>query len=65
MTYVFKKKVLEAMIVSSPLNACETWLGIDSKEAEKLYVSAVLCKLFWVLEKRKEILKQECHQLVN
>ena len=41
MPYIFKKEVLEAMIVSSLLYACETWLGTDFKEVEKLYVSAV------------------------
>ena len=41
MPYVFKKKVLEAMIVSSLLYGCESWLGTDFKEIEKLYVSAV------------------------
>ena len=41
MPYIFKKKVLEAMIVSSLLYGCESWLGTDFKEVEKLYVSAV------------------------
>ena len=41
MPYVFKKKVLEAAIVSSILYGCETWLGTEFKELEKMYVSAV------------------------
>ena len=41
MPYVFKKKVLEAAIISSLLHGCETWLGAEFKELEKMYVSAV------------------------
>ena len=41
MPYVFKKKVLDAAIISSLLYACETWLGAEFKDVEKVYVSAV------------------------
>ena len=41
MPYLFKKKVLEAAIISSLLYACETWLGTEFKEVQKVYVSAV------------------------
>ena len=41
MPYRFKKQVLEAMIVSSLLYACETWLSVNAKEVEKMYISAL------------------------
>ena len=41
MPYVFKKKVLDAAIISSLLYACETWLGTEFKDVDKVYVSAV------------------------
>ena len=41
MPYPFKKKVLEAVIFSSLLYGCETWLAADFKEVERLYISAV------------------------
>ena len=41
MPYLFKKKVLEAVIFSSLLYGSETWLGVEFKEVEKLYVGAV------------------------
>ena len=41
MPYIFKKKVLEAVIMCSLLYGCETWLANSFKEVEKLYVGAV------------------------
>jgi hypothetical protein len=41
MPYRFKKQVLEAMIVSSLLYACESWLTVNVKEIEKMYISAL------------------------
>ena len=41
MPYKFKKQVLEAMIVSSLLYACESWLTDNVKEVEKMYVGAL------------------------
>ena len=41
MPFVFKRKVLEAVIMSSLLYGCETWLATDVKEVEKIYISAV------------------------
>ena len=41
MPYRFKKQVLEAMILSSLLYACETWLTVNVKEVEKMYISAL------------------------
>ena len=41
MPFVFKKKVLNAAIISSLLYACETWLGSEIKDVEKVYVSAI------------------------
>ena len=42
MPYVFKKKVLEAVIISSLLYGCESWLAATGfKEVEKMYVGAV------------------------
>ena len=41
MPYLFKKKVLEAVIFSSLLYGSETWLGVEFREVEKLYVGAV------------------------
>ena len=42
MPYGFKKKVLEAVIISSLLYGCETWLAATGlKDVEKMYVGAV------------------------
>ena len=41
MPYRFKKQVLMAMIVSSLLYASETWLTVDVKEVEKMYISSI------------------------
>ena len=41
MPYKFKKQVLEAMIVSSLLYACESWLTDNVKEVERMYISAL------------------------
>ena len=41
MPYKFKKQVLEAMILSSLLYACESWLTVNVKEVEKAYISAL------------------------
>ena len=41
MPYVFKSKVLEAMMISSILYGSETWLSGSMKEIEKMYISAV------------------------
>ena len=41
MPYCFKKKVLEAAIMSSLLYGCETWITNNLKEVEKVYISAV------------------------
>ena len=41
MPYLFKKKVLEAAIISSLLYGCETWLGAEFREVEKMYISAI------------------------
>ena len=41
MPYVFKRTVLEAVIVSSLLYGSETWLMGSLKEVDKMYVSAV------------------------
>ena len=41
MPYIYKKKVLEAGIMSSLLYGCETWLSVNFKEIEQLYTSAV------------------------
>lgn len=41
MPYVFKRTVLEVVIVSSLLYGSETWLTGSLKEVEKMYVSAV------------------------
>ena len=41
MPYLFKKKVLEAAIFSSLLYGCETWLGTEVREVEKIYISAL------------------------
>ena len=41
MPYIFKKKVLEAVKMSSLLYGCETWLSVNFKEIEQLYISAV------------------------
>ena len=36
MSYLFKKKVMEAVIFSSLLYGSETWLGVKFREVEKL-----------------------------
>ena len=41
MPYKFKKQVLEAMIVSSLLYACESWLTDNVNEVERMYISAL------------------------
>ena len=41
MPYTFKKKVLEAVISSSLFYGCETWLSVNFKEIEQLYIGAV------------------------
>ena len=41
MPYKFKTQVLEAMIISSLLYACESWLTDNVKEVEKMYISAL------------------------
>ena len=41
MPYIYKKKVLEAVIMSSLSYGCETWLSDRAKEVEKLYIGAV------------------------
>ena len=41
MPFRFKKQVLMAMIVSSLLYACESWLTNDVKEIERMYLSAI------------------------
>ena len=41
MPYKFKTQVIEAMIISSLLYACETWLTDNVKEVEKMYISAL------------------------
>ena len=41
MPYKFKKEVLEAMIVSSLLYGCESWLTDNVKDIERMYLGAV------------------------
>ena len=41
MPYRFKKEVLEAMIVSSLLYGCESWLTDNVKDVERMYIGAV------------------------
>ena len=41
MPFIYKKNVLESMIVASLLYGCESWLAVDFKDVEKMYVSAV------------------------
>ena len=41
MPYMFKKQVLEAVIMSSLLYGCETWLTGSYKDVEPLYIGAV------------------------
>ena len=41
MPYLFKKKVLEAAIVSSLLYGCESWLSSNLKDIEKMYIGAI------------------------
>ena len=41
MPYQYKKKVLQAVILSSLLYGCETWLTDQLKTMEQLYISAI------------------------
>jgi hypothetical protein len=41
MPYIFKKMVLDAVITTSLLYGCETWLVDNAKDVEKLYIGAV------------------------
>ena len=41
MPYIYKKKVLDAVIISSLLYGCESWLTEDLKEVNELYISAI------------------------
>ena len=41
MPYKFKTQVLDAMIISSLLYACESWLTDNVKEVERMYISAL------------------------
>ena len=41
MPFRFKKKVLEAALMSSLLYGCETWITDNLKEVEKVYIGAV------------------------
>ena len=41
MPFIFKKQVLEAMIISSLLYGCESWLTDKVKDVEKIYLSAI------------------------
>ena len=41
MSYSFKKKVFDAVIISSLIYGCETWLNIKMKKIEKIYFDAI------------------------
>ena len=41
MPYQYKKKVLQAVILSSLLYGCKTWLNDQLKAMEQLYISAI------------------------
>ena len=41
MPYIYKKKVLDAVIISSLLYGCESWLTENLKEVDHLYISAI------------------------
>ena len=58
--YKFKKQVLEAMIVSSLLYACESWLTVSVKEVEKAYISAVKSLLGVRATTRSDTIMIEC-----
>ena len=41
MPYMYKKKVLQAAIISSLLYSCESWLDAKMKELEQMYIGAL------------------------
>ena len=41
MPYMYKKKVLQAAIISSLLYSCESWLDARTKELEQMYIGAL------------------------
>ena len=60
MPFQYKKKVLDACIISSLLYGCESWLTNNVKEVERLYYSAIKSLLGVRDTTRNDVILLEC-----